>query len=91
MPDDNYHRWFDIILRGTEYMREPASIWFERDSELRQLCGDAQSQAKSEGEMDFTREMMLEANQKGLLMQISEKQLNWLCKIADWEPPKRRS
>lgn len=72
-------------------MKEPVSIWFADEHELRQLCGDAQSQARTEGEMDFTRDMMLEANSKGLLMQLSEKQLNWLCKIADWEIPRRRS
>lgn len=72
-------------------MREPASIWFEKDSDLRQLISDAQSQARSESAMDFTREMMLEANQKGISMLLSEKQLEWLCQIADWDPPRRRS
>lgn len=72
-------------------MKEPTSIWFADEHELRQLCGDAQSQAKSPWAMDFSRDMMLEANSKGLNMQLSEKQLTHLCEIADWEIPRRRS
>jgi hypothetical protein len=72
-------------------MKEPASIWFTDESELRQLCGDAQSQAKSDSEMDFARDMVLQANAQGLRMTLSEKQLNWLCKIADWHVPRKLS
>jgi hypothetical protein len=67
-----------------------ASAWFADAAEFRQVCGDAQSQAKSETEQEFAAKMMLAANQYGLETYISEKQLGWLCRIADWEVPKRR-
>lgn len=79
------------LVNEVKAMKEPASIWFADEYELRQLCGDAQSQARSESEMDFARDMMIEANYHGLSMQLSEKQLKWLCKIADWDIPRRRS
>lgn len=68
-----------------------ASTWFADAKEFRQLCGDAQSQARSEGEQEFAAQMMLRANQHGLDTYLSIRQLEWLCRIADWDVPKRQS
>jgi hypothetical protein len=66
-----------------------AADWFGDAAEWRQLCGDAQSQARSESAQDFARDMMLSANSNGLMTPCSEKQMAWLVKLADWEMPKR--
>lgn len=68
-----------------------ARDWYADAFEFRQLCGDAQSQARSENEQEFAAEMMLKANQHGLDTYVSEKQLSWLCRIADHDMPKRRA
>ena len=70
-------------------MNTKASTWFSEVKEFRQLCGDAQSQARGESAQDFAAEMMIKANQHGLDTYLSVKQLEWLCKIADWDVPKR--
>lgn len=66
-----------------------ARDWFADVKEFRQLCGDAQSQARGESAQDFAAEMMIKANQHGLDTYLSVRQLEWLCKIADWDVPKR--
>jgi hypothetical protein len=68
-----------------------AADWFSDEHEFRQLCGDAQSQARGESSQDFTAEMVIKAKDRGLQTYVSEKQLAWLCKIADWDMPKRRA
>lgn len=68
-----------------------ARDWYADASEFRQLCGDAQSQARGESAQDFAADMMIKANQHGLGTYLSVKQLEWLCKIADHDVPKRRS
>lgn len=70
-------------------MNTKASTWFTDAKEFRQLCGDAQSQARGESAQDFAADMMIKANQHGLDTYLSVKQLEWLCKIADWDVPKR--
>jgi hypothetical protein len=72
-------------------MNTKASNWFADAAEFRQLCGDAQSQASQESAQEFAAQMMLAANQHGLETYLSEKQLAWLCRIADWDVPKRRA
>lgn len=67
-----------------------AADYYADAFEFRQLCGDAQSQARTESEQEFAAEMMLKANKHGLETFISEKQLAWLCRIADHDAPKRR-
>lgn len=71
-------------------MSDTARNYFDDPAEFRQLCGDAQSQARFESEQEFAAQMMLKANQHGLETFISPKQLAWLCRIADHEIPKRR-
>ena len=66
-----------------------ARAWFADPAEFRQLCGDVQSQARDESSQDFAADMMLKTNQHGLDTFLSIKQLEWLCKIADWDVPKR--
>lgn len=68
---------------------DKASNWFTDVREYRQLCGDAQSQARSETEQQFAAERMLAANQYGLEAFLSVKQLAWLCRLADWEQPRK--
>jgi hypothetical protein len=72
-------------------MSTTAKDWYATDYEFRQLCGDAQSQARTESEQEFAAQMMLKANQHGLETYVSPKQLAWLCRLADHEEPKRRS
>lgn len=68
-----------------------ARDWYADEYEFRQLCGDAQSQARTESEQEFAAQMMLKANQHGLDTYISPKQLAWLCRIADHDIPNQRS
>lgn len=70
-------------------MNTKASTWFADEKEFRQLCGDAQSQANGESSQEFAAQMMLAANKHGLQTYLSIKQLEWLCKLADWDVPKR--
>jgi hypothetical protein len=65
-----------------------AKDWFTDEHEFRQLCGDAQSQARGETSQDFTAEMIIKAKAHGLNTYLSFKQLEWLCKLADWDVPK---
>jgi hypothetical protein len=67
-----------------------AADWFADEREFRQLCGDAQSQAKGESSQDFAAEMVVKAKAHGLNVYLSGKQLEWLCKLADWDVPKMR-
>lgn len=66
-----------------------AATWFTDEHEFRQLCGDAQSQARTESAQEFAAEMVVKAKEHGLNTYLSLKQLEYLCKIADWMPPKR--
>lgn len=68
-----------------------ARDWFKDEAEFRQLCGDAQSQARDESSQDFAAEMVIKAKQHGLETYISVNQLKWLVKLADWDMPKRLS
>ena len=70
-------------------MSTTAADWFSDEREFRQLCGDAQSQAKSESAQDFAAEMVIKANKYGLKVFLTQKQLDYLCTLADWDPPKR--
>lgn len=69
-------------------MNTKASDWFTDEKEFRQLCGDAQSQARGESSQDFAAQMMIAANRTGLQTYLTFKQLQWLCKLADWDIPK---
>lgn len=66
-----------------------AADWFTDEHEFRQLCGDAQSQARGESGQDFAAEMVIKAKDTGLRTYLSIKQLEWLCKLADWDVPRR--
>jgi hypothetical protein len=67
-----------------------ARDWFADEYEFRQLCGDAQSQARGESSQNFAAEMVVKAKEHGLATYVSEAQLRWLVKLADWEMPTRR-
>ena len=68
-----------------------AADWFADEHEFRQLCGDAQSQARDESSQQFAAEMIIKAKNHGLKTFVSFKQLEWLCKLADWDVPRLRS
>jgi hypothetical protein len=68
-----------------------ARDWFADEYEFRQLCGDAQSQARGESSQQFAAEMIIKAKDTGLDTYLSLKQLEWLCKLADHDLPKRRT
>jgi hypothetical protein len=44
-------------------MNTQARDWFADEHEFRQLCGDAQSQARGESSQDFAAEMVVKASQ----------------------------
>jgi hypothetical protein len=68
-----------------------AADWFDNEREFRQLCGDAVSLAHAEASEEFAAEMVKKAKEFGLKTYLSQKQLNWLCQIADWTVPERRN
>ena len=68
-----------------------AKDWFADENEFRTLCGDAQSQARSEGAQDFAADMVIKAKRYGLETFLSPDQLSYLCTLADWVPPARRT
>ena len=68
-----------------------AAEWFNTEHEFRQLCGDAVSLAHAEAAEEFAAEMVQKAKKFGLKTYISDKQLTWLCQIAEWDQPMRLS
>jgi hypothetical protein len=68
-----------------------AGDYFETAERFRQVCGDANSQANNESSMEFAGDMVAKANQYGLNCFITEKQLKWLCRLADIDIPPRRN
>lgn len=77
--------------RRVSFENTKASAWFADPAEFRQLCGDAQSQARDESSQEFAADMMLAANQHGLETYLSGPQLEWLCRLADRDVPERRT
>jgi hypothetical protein len=69
--------------------RTKASAWFADDAEFRQLCGDAQSQARGERAQEFAADMVVRAKQYGLDTFLTSPQLEYLCTLADWTVPPR--
>jgi hypothetical protein len=65
--------------------------WFEAEEHFNTLCRDALSQARTERAEEFASQMSERAKRYGLNAFLSEEQLTWLCKIADWDKPPRRS
>jgi hypothetical protein len=80
----------DLAMPFTSSESTRALDWFATESEFRQLCGDAQSQAKGESAQDFAAEMVIKANKHGLNCYLTKRQLEYLCTLADWDPPARR-
>jgi hypothetical protein len=76
---------------ASDTQRSRARVWFSDEAEFRQLCGDAVSLATTESEESFAHDMMSRANLYGLNMMLSEKQMRWLCEIADWVLPRVRA
>lgn len=70
-------------------MSTKARDYYRDLHDFRQMCGDAQSQARSESEQEFAAQMAINASKFGLETYVSPKQLQWLCRIADHEVPER--
>ena len=66
-----------------------AATYFATEYAVRQTCGDAVSLAERDQDREFAQSMMKQANQFGLRMPLSERQLRYLCSIALVQPPKR--
>lgn len=66
-----------------------AKNWFADEHEFRQFCGDAQSQAYSEHAQEFANDMVAKANLHGLDTYLTQRQLEYLCKLADCLVPAR--
>lgn len=76
MPTENYPT-----------AKSRARNWYTDPAEFRQLCGDAQSQARTEWDHEFSAEMMLACNEYGLDTYVSPPQMKQLCRIADHDEP----
>lgn len=68
-----------------------ASDWFLEEGEFLLLCKDAQTQATTERAQEFAAEMVRKSNQHGLKTFLSQRQLEWLCQLADWNVPEKCS
>jgi hypothetical protein len=68
-----------------------ASDWYATEAEFRQLCGDAVSLARTEAQQEYANAMMRKANDYGLGTFVSDKQMAFLCQIADHEVPEKRN
>jgi hypothetical protein len=66
-----------------------AALWFAKEEEFRQLCGDAVSQARVERAQEFAADMVKDAKELGLRTPLTDRQLRWLCVLADWDVPRR--
>jgi hypothetical protein len=64
-----------------------ASHWIRDESLLTELVRDARMNATGIDVKDFTVKMQDQANQYGLHMYVSERQMKWLCGIAGWVFP----
>lgn len=64
-----------------------ARDWFKTVEEFRQVCLDAVSLARSERAQEFAQEKLRDANRIGLDTVLSDRQLAWLCSLADIVPP----
>lgn len=71
-------------------MNTKASNWFKTNEEFRQVCADAVSLARGESNEEFAAQVMAKANLHGLNLYLSEKQVRWLCKLADCVVPMQR-
>jgi hypothetical protein len=70
--------------------RTRAVDWFADEREFCSLLSKAREQATGVIAEDFSVQMQDFANQFGLKMYLSEKQLQWLCMIAGRDIPPRR-
>ena len=78
-------------MKGENFARgSTAEDWFADAAEWRQLCLDARGEARGEKAEQFTHEMLASAVEHGLRCRCSQRQMEWLCKIADWAVPTMR-
>lgn len=68
-----------------------AADWFADEADFRMLCGDARAEAKGERGQEFAAEMVVKAKEHGLRTRVSDLQIKYLCNLADWDMPPRRS
>lgn len=68
-------------------MNTKASNWFKTNEHFLQVCSDALLLAHGESNEEFAAQMMIRARQHGIELYLSEKQVKWLCKLADCVVP----
>lgn len=66
------------------------SDWFESVEDFTTLTRDAIREAKGDGGKIFAEEMSAKVKEYGFNTYLTQKQLNWLCQLADWDVPARR-
>lgn len=67
-----------------------ASDWFADDAAFKRVCFDAMSNCRTQAAQEFTHDMMRKANEEGVRVHVSEKQVAWLCALAQVPVPPRR-
>lgn len=72
-------------------MQTTAADWFKSEQDFHQVCMDAVTLARGENAEEFAIRILREARSHGLRTPISEKQMLWLCNLADAVLPLRRA
>lgn len=67
-----------------------AGDWFIDPAAFMQVCLDAVSLAKGENAEEFACRMLRDAKVHGLLTPITDRQMLWLCNLADSVMPLKR-
>jgi hypothetical protein len=67
------------------------ATWYATEEAFRTVLKDARLQARTEWDQNFVQDQELRFKQHGMAMQISDRQLTQLCRIADAYVPLRRS
>lgn len=68
-------------------MNTKASNWFKTNEQFMQVCADAVALARGEANEEFAAQIFARAKEHGLNLYLSEKQVKWLCKLADCVVP----
>lgn len=66
------------------------ATWYATEEDFRRVLKDARLQARTEWDQNFVQDQELRFKQSGMTMQLSDRQLTQLCRIADHVVPLRR-
>jgi len=64
-------------------MNTKASNWFDDKQKFLDVCARAQGHAANMEAQMFASQMTIRAREHGLNLYVTEKQMKWLCQIAD--------